>query len=187
MRQTELGHGSNIRPETTATFLPETDEIEIHSPSLTSTKWWPGNLGRCANHAIVYARLLVGGRDLGIHNFMVPLRDLNSHLPLSGISIGDIGPKIGYNNQDNGYCRFNRVRIPRTNMAMKYATLSRDGKYTAAKKRKQASYSTMTFVRASIGIESGKALSCYDNRRTVLGRAQTGLLWSWRWLRNLRL
>ena len=157
--QTELGR-SNIRAlETTATFLPETDEIEIHSPSLTSTKWWPGNLGRCANHAIVYARLLVGGRDLGIHNFMVPLRDLNSHLPLSGISIGDIGPKIGYNNQDNGYCRFNRVRIPRTNMAMKYATLSRDGKYTAAKKRKQASYSTMTLVRASIVIESGKALS----------------------------
>ena len=45
--QTELGHGSNVRAlETTATYLPDTDEIEIHSPTLASTKWWPGALGR---------------------------------------------------------------------------------------------------------------------------------------------
>jgi hypothetical protein len=53
-----------------------------------------------------------------------------------------------YNNQDNGFCRFDRVRIPRVNMAMKYATLTRDGGYSAATQRKKASYSTMTSVHA---------------------------------------
>ena len=158
--QTELGHGSNVRAlETTATFLPDTDEIEINSPTLTSTKWWPGNLGRCANYGIVYARLILDGKDLGIHNFMVPLRSLQTHEPLPGIVIGDIGPKIGYNNQDNGFCKFSKVRIPRTNMAMAQVHLSKDGEYTAKPQRKQASYSTMTLVRASIVIDSGKALS----------------------------
>jgi hypothetical protein len=42
--QTELGHGTFIRGlETTATFDPKTDEFLIHSPTITSTKFWPGS------------------------------------------------------------------------------------------------------------------------------------------------
>ena len=44
--QTELGHGSNVAGlETTATFLPESDEFVIHTPSIKAAKFWPGNLG----------------------------------------------------------------------------------------------------------------------------------------------
>lgn len=51
--QTELGHGSNLtRLETTATYVPEADEFEIHSPTLTSTKWWAGGLGKTSTHAV---------------------------------------------------------------------------------------------------------------------------------------
>ncbi|CAK9057637.1 A chain [Durusdinium trenchii] len=158
--QTELGHGSNVRAlETTATFIAETDEIEIHSPSLTSTKWWPGAMGRTANYAIVYARLIVEGRDLGIHNFMVQIRDLETHRPMPGVQVGDIGPKIGYNNQDNGFCRFERVRIPRTHMAMRQTTLHPDGRYEATEGRRTASYSAMTGVRVEIVLTTGYALS----------------------------
>lgn len=41
--QTELGHGTFVRGlETTATYDPQTEEFVIHSPTLSSTKWWPG-------------------------------------------------------------------------------------------------------------------------------------------------
>jgi acyl-CoA oxidase len=40
--QTELGHGSFVRGiETTATFKQDTDEFVIHSPTISSTKFWP--------------------------------------------------------------------------------------------------------------------------------------------------
>ena len=60
--QTELGHGSNVAAlETTATLDKKTDEFIIHSPTITSTKYWPGDLGRYTTHAIVFARLIVEG------------------------------------------------------------------------------------------------------------------------------
>ena len=39
------------------------------------------------------------------------IRDLSSHLPLPGVSVGDIGPKFGYNGVDNGYLIFDHARI----------------------------------------------------------------------------
>ncbi len=36
-----------------------------------------------------------GYEDLGIHNFVVPLRDMETHALLPGVVTRDIGPKIG--------------------------------------------------------------------------------------------
>ncbi|CAI5744914.1 unnamed protein product [Peronospora destructor] len=161
--QTELGHGSNVRGlETTATYIPATDEFEIHSPTLTSMKWWPGAMARTANFGVVYARLLLGGRDYGVHNFMVQLRDLETHEPLSGVTLGDVGPKIGFNNVDNGYCRFNCVRISRQSMGMRFATVTQEGQYKKNSEAPQEMlYFTMlqmrmVFVRSS-GMNLAKA------------------------------
>ena len=76
--QTELGHGSNVSAlETTATFVPGTQEFEIHTPKLTSTKWWIGSLGKTATHGVVQAKLVLpGGKDVGPHLFFVQLRSL---------------------------------------------------------------------------------------------------------------
>lgn len=76
--QTELAHGSNVGAlETTATYISETKEFEIHSPTLTSSKWWIGALGKTATHGVVQAKLILpGGEDVGPHLFFVQLRSL---------------------------------------------------------------------------------------------------------------
>lgn len=38
--------------------------------------------------------------------------------------VGDIGPKFGFDEVDNGYLKLENVRIPRENMLMKYAKVS---------------------------------------------------------------
>lgn len=77
--QTELGHGSNVAGlETTATLDKATDEFIIHSPTITATKFWPGDLGRFSTHAVVFARLIVEDNDYGVQPFMVQLRDLET-------------------------------------------------------------------------------------------------------------
>ncbi|KAF9904235.1 hypothetical protein BX616_001369 [Lobosporangium transversale] len=94
--QTEIGHGSNVQGiETTATYIPESDEFEIHTPYLTACKWWIGGLGKAANHAVVMARLITAGKDYGPHAFCVPIRSMEDHTLLPGVMAGDIGPKFG--------------------------------------------------------------------------------------------
>jgi acyl-CoA oxidase len=44
-------------------------------------------------------------------------------MPLPGIILGDIGPKFAFEFVDNGFLRFEQVRIPRRNMLMRYATV----------------------------------------------------------------
>ena len=120
--QTELGHGTFVRGlETTATFKQDSDEFIVHSPTQTATKWWPGGLGKTATHAVVMARLFIKGRDYGPHAFVVQLRCLKTHRCLPGVTIGDIGPKFGYNGVDNGFLRFDHVMVPRSAMLSKFA------------------------------------------------------------------
>ena len=60
--QTELGHGSNVAGiETTASLDSNLDQFVIHSPTVTSTKFWPGGLGLWADHALVFAKCIVDG------------------------------------------------------------------------------------------------------------------------------
>ena len=102
-----------------------------------------------STHAVVYARLIIDGKDLGIHNFLVQIRSTEDHKPMAGITVGDIGPKWSTNSNDNGFLSFNHVRIPRFNMLMKYARVERDGSYSRPGPSK-GSYGTMTRVRAAI-------------------------------------
>lgn len=167
--QTELGHGSNVRAlETTATFKKESEggmkggSWIINSPTLTSIKFWPGCLGRTCNHAMVIARLIDSdGKDHGMHNFLVQTRSLDDHTLMPGVTCGDIGPKIGYNNMDNGFAKFENVEIPRRNMAMRFASVDEQGIYkkkVVSDAAAKISYITMMQVRSLIVMEAGRAL-----------------------------
>uniref|UniRef100_A0A8B9KXP0 Acyl-coenzyme A oxidase n=1 Tax=Astyanax mexicanus TaxID=7994 RepID=A0A8B9KXP0_ASTMX len=157
--QTELGHGTHIRRlETTATYDPSTQEFVLNSPTVTSIKWWPGGLGKTSNHAIVLAQLYTQGKCHGLHAFIVPIRSMETHQPLPGITVGDIGPKFGFDEVDNGYLKLDNVRIPRDNMLMKYAKVEPDGTYVKPPSDK-LTYGTMVFIRSMIVGESAKALA----------------------------
>lgn len=76
-------------------------------------------VGHSANYAVVVAQLYTKGVCHGIHPFIVNLRDEETHKPMPGIKIGEIGCKLGMNATNNGYLGFKNVRIPRMNMLMK--------------------------------------------------------------------
>ncbi|KAG5650389.1 hypothetical protein H0H81_012401 [Sphagnurus paluster] len=156
--QTELGHGTNVAQlETTATYIPETREFEINSPSLTSSKWWIGALGKTSTHGVVQAKLILpGGKDVGPHLFFVQLRSMDNHKVLPGIVIGDIGPKAlaGFSPTDNGFARFDHVRIPKENMLSKFAQVTDEGGYVQPPHAK-LSYGGMLYIRANMVTGAG--------------------------------
>ncbi|POO02831.1 Acyl-CoA oxidase [Trema orientale] len=136
---TELHHGSNVQGlQTTATFDPITDEFIINTPNDGAIKWWIGNAAVHGKIASVFAKLILpthdskGVSDMGVHAFIVPIRDLKTHQTLPGIEIHDCGHKVGLNGVDNGALRFHSVRIPRENLLNRFGDVSRDGKYTSS-------------------------------------------------------
>ncbi|XP_055762533.1 peroxisomal acyl-coenzyme A oxidase 1-like isoform X1 [Salvelinus fontinalis] len=157
--QTEMGHGTHLRGlETTATYDPATQEFVMNSPTITSIKWWPGGLGKTSNYAIVLAQLHTQGKCHGLQAFIVPLRSMNTHIPLPGVVVGDIGPKFGFDEVDNGYLKLENVRIPRDHMLMKYAKVEADGTYVKPPSAK-LTYGTMVFIRSMIVGEAAHALA----------------------------
>ncbi|KAG0023191.1 acyl-Coenzyme A oxidase [Podila clonocystis] len=128
---TELGHSSNLRGlETTSTFDRATDEFVLHSPTLTSSKWWIGMAGETATHTVAICQTIIDGVNYGINWFIVPLRDPATGKLLPGVTCGDIGHKAARQGLDNGWIQFTQHRIPRENMLMKWAQLSSQGAFT---------------------------------------------------------
>ncbi|KAJ6598642.1 putative peroxisomal acyl-coenzyme A oxidase 1, partial [Pseudolycoriella hygida] len=157
--QTEIGHGTFVRGlQTTATYDPQTKEFIMHTPTTSAYKFWIGGLGQTANYALVFANLHTLGKSYGIHAFLVQVRDEVTHKPMKGISIGDVGVKIGFNCTNNGFLGMDNVRIPLKHMMMKNAEVLENGEY---KKKNSGlfTYATMTQVRVSIIHELTKLVS----------------------------
>jgi len=145
--QTELAHGSFLRGlQTEATFDSDTGEFIINCPTIRAMKWWPGDLGKSANHALVMANLKIKGISYGMHPFIVQIRDLTTHQPLPGITVGDIGPRLTLEVNDHGFLYLQNVRIPRENLLCKNAEVLRDGTYKK-KSNDRLMYGSMVKLR----------------------------------------
>jgi acyl-CoA oxidase len=75
------------------------------------------------------AKLIIDQKECGIHAFVVQLRSLEDHSVVAGLELGDIGKKFGFDATDNGYLRFNQLRVPRFNMLMRFAHVTLEGNF----------------------------------------------------------
>lgn len=128
---TETGHGSDVAAiGTTATYDPEAEEFVIHTPFRGAWKDYLGNAALHGRAATVFAQLITGGVNYGVHCFFVPLRgDDGAFLP--GVGGEDDGVKGGLNGIDNGRLHFDHVRVPRFNLLNRYGDVAADGTYTS--------------------------------------------------------
>ncbi|KFV50167.1 Peroxisomal acyl-coenzyme A oxidase 3, partial [Gavia stellata] len=131
---TELSHGTNTKGiRTTATFDRSTQEFIINTPDFEAAKFWVGNMGKHATHAVVYAQLYTpDGQCQGLHSFIVQIRDTKTLLPMPGVMVGDIGKKLGQNGLDHGFAMFHHVRIPKENILNIAGDVTAEGKYSSS-------------------------------------------------------
>merc|ERR1719328_560955 len=122
--------GKNEEMETTATYDSETKEFIINTPHPLAQKYWITNGAVHAKHVVVMAQLLVGGKNEGIHAVLVRMRDDNMKT-MPGVTIEDMGYKMGLNGVDNAKLSFDNVRIPRENLLNKYSDVTEDGQFVS--------------------------------------------------------
>ena len=76
---------------------------------------------------------------------------MKTHSPLPGIDIGDIGSKLGFRNSDQGYCSFDKYRIPKSALLCRFVSISDDGVFKASNSQaKKLTYGGMLNLRSLI-------------------------------------
>jgi alkylation response protein AidB-like acyl-CoA dehydrogenase len=152
-----MGHGSDVRNlQTRATFDLKNQCFIINTPTVKDAKFWPGELGKAATHAVFQAQTYVKGKNVGVQSFVCQIRDMDSQAPLRGVEIGDIGPKYGFAAKDNGYMIFNNFKIPKSSLLSRYVEITDDGTFIQ-KGNIKVGYSAMMLIRIQL-IDSISAL-----------------------------
>ncbi|HEY0448927.1 acyl-CoA dehydrogenase [Actinophytocola sp.] len=152
---TEAGHGSDVQHlRTTATYTD--GSFVVNTPDDAARKDYIGNAARDGRLAVVFAQLIVGDRQYGVHAFMVPIRD-SAGRPMPGVRIEDCGPKAGLNGVDNGRLWFSGVRVPREALLNRYGDVTEDGTYTSPIESDGRRFFTMlgALVRGRVSVAGG--------------------------------
>ncbi len=166
---TETGHGSNVKGlETTCTYRRDRHMLVVHSPNEESGKEYIGNALH-AEWAVVFAQLVVGDENHGVHAVLVPIRSKGR--VAKGIRIVDSGYKMGLNGVDNGRIWFDHVEVPVQNLLDKFGSIDRQGRYKSPienpTKRFFTMLGTLVMGRISVGLA---ALSAAKMAISIAGR-----------------
>ncbi|MEV7728675.1 acyl-CoA dehydrogenase [Streptomyces sp. NPDC087917] len=129
---TEVGHGNDApNLETTAVFEPATGGFTLNTPSARAQKYMPNTstVGG-PKTAVVAARLVARGVDLGPFLFLAPLSDTEG--PLPGIRVTELPERTG-NPVDHCLTSFEQVRLPPgALMEAAHGQLAPDGTLTSS-------------------------------------------------------
>jgi acyl-CoA oxidase len=176
----ETAHGSNVQQlRTTATYDPDSEEFVIETPDDDARKDYIGNAAEDGRMAAVFAQLVVGGTNHGVHALLAPIRDADGSI-LPGVTVEDCGEKLGLNGVDNGRIWFDRVRVPREALLDRYAQVGADGTYSSRIDNPDRRFFTMlgTLIQGRISV-GGASISATKSAlaiaiRHALRRRQFG-------------
>lgn len=104
----EVGGGIS----TSATFDRKRNTFQLHSPNASATKYF---VDADFDAAIVFARMIVDGKEQGVRAFLVRVRAASVDRGiLPGVRVGELGwPSVGHLVR-TGWMRFYDMTIPRT-------------------------------------------------------------------------
>lgn len=137
---TELGYGNNaVELETQANYDSKTQEFVIHTPTTLAQKYWITNGAIDATWAVVFAQTEVAGQQEGVQAFLVRVRDENMK-PCKGVTIEDMGRKLGQNGVDNAKLAFDHVRIPRKALLNRVADVNEQNKLVSSVKSRRGRF-----------------------------------------------
>jgi acyl-CoA oxidase len=128
---TELGYGNNaIEMETTAVYDADNKIFTINTETINSQKFWITNGAYYANYAIVFAQTIVKGKNEGINAFLVRMRDEEGKL-CKGVTIDDMGCKMGLNGVDNARIMFKQVKVDKDNILNRISDIDEKGNFVS--------------------------------------------------------
>ena len=122
------GVQSGLIVNTKATYDPTSQTFTLSNVGVDqgAYKNWISQ-GFVADKAVVLADLTVGSERKGPHAFLMDMRKDGRLEP--GVATGDMGIKTVGNDLDNAWIAFDNVKLPRSSLLSRYATVSAEGEY----------------------------------------------------------
>lgn len=128
------GVNSGLIVQTTATWNEEKQQFLIESPDEGAKKNWISQ-GLTATHSVVMANLIIDGKKMGPHGFLVEMRDEQTKELKDGVFIEDMGQKTVANDLDNARVSFKNFWVDKSALLSRFAEI-RNNKYIQTTKER---------------------------------------------------